>query len=444
MTVECKEIEYCKVKVHYIADADVITEKQEEVLDGLKKSKVKAPGVRAVPKSKNVRKKKGRKGRKKGRANRTFHNTDLYERSLKKRYSAQIKKSMERELISEAYDEVLFETKMKPIGYPEISNINFGDGAFECDLLFLKKPEFELQTYKGIKVPKPHEDESATERAEKMMQMLRERHGDVVPYGDDDVVVKGDNVTIDIKGFVGDESIELLNRTGVLYTAGEHEINEFDENLYGMKPGEERSFDVVFEDVERFHEDVRGKTITFHVNLHMGTKTILCPLDDEFAIKMGYKTADEMRAEAEGSASAQLKNQYRQEVAQQVLKRLTDVHDFEVPAWLMVMESQNHVRELQLKWDDLTEEQIDSINKKSREKIKLSMILDSIRDEEPESSFSNEELILHLKKRFQEAGKNPEEELSRAAGDGRLIGLLASLRDETTTLWLVEQSEIIE
>ena len=41
MTVECEEFEYCKVKVNYSADSDLVLEKREEVLDAVKKMNVK-------------------------------------------------------------------------------------------------------------------------------------------------------------------------------------------------------------------------------------------------------------------------------------------------------------------------------------------------------------------------------------------------------------------
>jgi len=442
MAVECEEFEYCKVKVHYIADSDLVVEKREEAISELKKMKVKVPGFRTAPKNIHT-KKKGKSKRKKNKKPKNYKNSLTYERSLKKAFGDHINSAIKKELVAEAYDEVLFETKMKPIGYPEISGSNLDGDTFECDLVFYKRPEFELGEYKGFDVPPPHVEETATARAQKMIQMLRERHGEIVSYGEEDFVQDKDSVTLDVKSVCDGKEIEHLTKKGMLYTVGQNTMEEFDQNLFGMKPGEERVFDIMFEDKETVVEELRNSRVTFTVNLHMGTKLIPCSLDDEFAKKLGYKKYEEMRMEAEGTASSQIEQQRRQQITHQVLTRILSNHDFEVPSWLVLKESQLAAYQLQLKWDELDDDQIKNLNEQSTEKVKLTMVLESIRENEPDAVFSEEELISKLRMNLEMNGKNPDEVLSRAHKDGTLIGLLASLKDEATIAWLVEQSNII-
>ena len=46
MTVECEEFEYCKVKVHYVADPDLVQEKRDEIVSNIKRAKPKISGFR--------------------------------------------------------------------------------------------------------------------------------------------------------------------------------------------------------------------------------------------------------------------------------------------------------------------------------------------------------------------------------------------------------------
>ncbi len=420
MTVECEEFEYCKVKVHYTADPELVEEKRDEVVSTIKKSKVRLPGFRP------------------GRA------SDLAIRvKLKKQINAMVK----QELVGEAYDETLFETKMKPVFYPEIHESRLDGNNFECEMTFLKKPDFELQQYKGFSIPKPHVEMSASEMAEKMIDRLRWQHADPIPYGENDVVQPGDQVTLDVTASDPndpDGDLSSLTKEGSLYTIGANPIPEIDQKMYGMKAGEEREFDILFDESEDLAEVVRGKRIKFRVKIHMGTKRTPLPLNDELAQKAGLKTYDELRQQAEQAASTQIENNIQQQITDQVMKRILDAHDFEIPTWHILMESQKFVADQNVVWDDLTDEQIDNINAQSKDKIKLSLILDAIRENEPDAVYSDQEMINKIQAQLESQGQNADQIMSSLARDGSLIGTIAALKDRSTVQWLVDQSEIVE
>ena len=442
MTVQCEEFEYCKVKVSYSADSELVLEKRDEVLEAVKKQNVKVPGFRQASKRANTKKKAGKKSRNSGKKN--FKDSRFYETALKKQYRKYIEEQVTKELVAEAYDEVLHETKMKPIGYPDITSSKLDEEVFECEMVFMKMPDFELKEYTGFDIPTPHQDEMSNVRAQSMIQTLRERNSDTVLYGENDFLQDGDNVTLDVLSMCDGEKVETFTKNGLPYFVGRGTFQDFDHSIYGMKPGEERTFDIVFPETEDINEEIRGKRVTFTVTLNAGTKTILPALDDDFANKLGFETFDKLLGEAIGTASSQLDKEKKQLISNQVLGRILENHEFEVPAWFVLMESQNAVRSLGSKWSDMTELDIDELNKQSVKKLKLSMILDAIRDEEPEAVFSEQEVLNTIRANIENNGGNPEEVLSSAQKDGTLIGLVARLRDQATIEWLISKSTVID
>ncbi len=428
MPIECKEIEYCKIHVHYTADPALVEDKRDEALFLMKKSKVKVPGFRA------------------GKASDT---------AIKVKLKKHIDNWVQRELVSAAYDEVLHETQMKPIGYPDISNVVIDDTEFHCDMLFMKKPDFELQEYDGIEVPKPHMESTSTELTEKMIQDLRERHGDVVPYGENDFVQKGDQVTLDFFAYLNGEKVEEISSEGLLVKAGTSPIPEFDDNIMGMSPGEKREFRLKLTkenltehglDKDLF-EKLMDSVIDCHAHVHMGTKMIPCALDDEFAKKLNYETYDELRTAVEGSASGQIKMQEEQLISQQLIRKLVDAHDFEVPTWLVLMEAQQVAAKDGIDWNKVSDEEKDNFNKRAKRNVKFSLIMDSIREEEPDVNFSDRELIESFKRHLMSSGRSQEDAdmiISMSQKDGTLVGMLASLRNDATLKWLTTKAKIIE
>jgi len=144
------------------------------------------------------------------------------------------------------------------------------------------------------------------------------------------------------------------------------------------------------------------------------------------------------------SACRQLDLVKHQMIAQQIITKLVEAHDFEVPPWLMLMESQNLARQQRMDWEKLEDEHKAALNERAKQSVKLSLILDSIREAEPEAMFSDDELLRNIKARADAMGQNGDEVLSRAQKDGSLFGMIASLRDEATIQWIVEKSKIIE
>jgi trigger factor len=417
MAMQVNEIEYCKVNVHYTVEGDAVKDKISDTVRNLKKNKVRVPGYRP------------------GKA------SDLAIRvHLKKHINEKVKE----ELVAQAYDDILFETKMKPIGYPQIMNSQLNGDNFLVDMLFLKKPEFELKGYKDLELPKPHMETTVENMTQHLLQQLREFHGDTMPYSETDFVQMGDQITMDVKVELDGKPMDSLAKEGVLYKVGERMFEGFDDSILGMTAGEERKFELVLGGLEGSIEDQKA---TFIVNIHMGTKKTPCPLDDTLAEKAGFKNFEELLQAATGRASGRMQENERNMLSQQVINKLLENNQFEVPAWLTNMEAQRLAQQNNVKLEEMGEEGSKYMVEQAEKQVRLSLILDSIRDAEPESVFSNQELINSMTNRLMQAGHTEQSAgqlLKQAERQGSLYGMMAQLKDEITLQWLVEHSKIVE
>ena len=95
MEVQVNEVDYCKLEVQYSADPDVVESKRDEVMQSLKK--IKIPGFR------------------KGKAP---------ESAIKMKMSKEIATTVIEHMKAQAYDDVVFETEIKPIAYPQFEDVN--------------------------------------------------------------------------------------------------------------------------------------------------------------------------------------------------------------------------------------------------------------------------------------------------------------------------------
>lgn len=410
--IQVQEKEDCKVEVQYVADPEKVLEIRATVVDEIfeEASKVAIPGYR------------------KGKAPLS---------AVKSRFRKTIEERTQRELVTKANNDIIFETKMKTMFYPQVLHSNLNNAYFECNLLFMKKPDFELKEYKGFEIPKPHSPKTPAELAEQMLQELRVKYGDVVPFGETDFVQTNDKVTMDVRCVLGDKEIPELTKQGEFYSVGGGFYKEFDDNILGMTSGEERSFDVLWDTQTQ-------ERATFTVKIHMGVKNVPAALDDAFAQKLGLDDLDKLRSEVEGSATKKVQEFERRALVEQIVARLKSGHDFTVPNWLVLLDAQQMASQHNLKWDDVDPASKQMLEGKARERLKNTLIFDAIREAEPELQLSSNEILTVLRNKIIEQGEDPGKFLVEAQQSGRLYGIIAALQQEATLDWLISQSKIIE
>lgn len=403
MEVNSQELEYCKLLVSYQGDFSTIETKRKKVLNDFRKLTV--PGYRP------------------GKAS---------DDALRAHYKKEMEEAVKSEMLNHALDDILFETKAKPVGQPQVVEAKLSDFGFSCQMMILKKPDFELKNYKEFELPKPHQEIDEAGMAEKILQELRQRSGEVVPYGENDFVQMGDRITMDLT--VSEEGQEPVSEEGALYEVGSNVISGLDDNLQGMAPDEEREFDV----------DTSEKKFHVKVKVHMGMRIIPADATDEFAERFGYKDMTDMMANLTATASQRLEMDAQGQLQYQVNKRLVAEHQFEVPEWLLKMETQMTAARQGLNFAELEEKVQAGITEEAKEQIRLTFILDSIRDKEPESVCSNEETMNYLVSFLQSRGQDPKEGIKALEESGKLLGLVAQIRNEYTTQWVVDTCKVVE
>lgn len=410
MECEVKEIEYCKVQVHYESSPDVVVEKRREALAQL--DDVKIPGFRKGKASPDV---------------------------LKVRFKKNIEEWVKREMLSVAYDDVLFETKMKPIGYPQFLSSHLSGNKFICDLVVMKKPDFDLAEYKEIEIPKPHQPQTVTEIAEAMVQELRIKFGDYQPYEDGNFVENNDRITMDIETYIDGNKIEEACKVGHLYDVGS--IPELDSNIFGMVPEDEREFEMKLPETfgPYANQDAKLKVI-----VHMGMKIIPSPLNDELAQKAGFATYDELHEKAMMAASGKLQSIEQALISSQLTKKLVAAHDFEIPTWLISMETQQIAAKDGIDLAKLTQEEQETYKNTAIDNVKLALILDSIREAEPEADLTDQEAANMVKQQLSQRTQDVENIFTQIQKNGQLVGMIAHLKNQFSLQWLSNKAKIVE
>lgn len=198
------------------------------------------------------------------------------------------------DLAGKAFRFAVEEQKLDTVGQPTFKDANVDDDkvlllSFETAIY----PEVTLGDYKGIEAEK--EDDTITDaNVDEYLQEMLKRNGRQTET--EDAAKMGDTVVIDFEGFLDGTAFDGGKGEGHHLELGSNSfIPGFEEQLVGIKAGEEKTIDVTFP--EDYHaEDLKGKAVKFNIKCSQVLKTELPALDDEFAKDVSqFDTLDEYK-----------------------------------------------------------------------------------------------------------------------------------------------------
>jgi trigger factor len=198
------------------------------------------------------------------------------------------------------------------------------DYAFTLKVQTLPVPT--LGEYKGLEVPK-REAEVTEEQVSAQLAMLQERLASLQPV-EDRAVQTGDFVLMDLAGTRDGEPIEGAQGKDQMYeVGGGNLIPGFEEELVGVKAGEDKSFDVTFP-ADYHAEELAGQPATFAVTVKEIKEKVVPDLDDAFAADVSeFETMDELRNDVrerlQAAAEAGAQREFRAAAVEKAVEHAT-------------------------------------------------------------------------------------------------------------------------
>jgi trigger factor len=246
----------------------------------------------------------------------------LVERSVDKEYIAS---RAAQNLISDLYPQILQETQINPVDYPNVSIVSSDEGKpFVFSVEVEVYPEVKLGNYKGINVSRLPTAVSE-EDIEKVIGSLRDRFA---RYEDkkDGTAAQGDLLEIDVEAKEGETVFPSLTVNNVKLVLGEGMFaHEFDQQLVGASAGEVRNFSVSFP-AGHYLQEAAGKVLDFKVAVKKVSGKENVALDDAFAKQVGRfgtlaELRDQIRANLEIEKKQDSDADLRNKLVEEILKK---------------------------------------------------------------------------------------------------------------------------
>ena len=197
-------------------------------------------------------------------------------------------------ILPDAYEAAVKEQELEVVGYPqvELESCTKDGVVFKCTVAVY--PEVKLGQYKGLEAPKAEVKVVAADVNARLKEMA-DRNSRLVSV--ERAVKKGDTADIDFEGF----------DNGVAFDGGKGEnfdleigsgsfVPGFEDQLVGMKAGEEKDIDITFP--ENYTPELAGKPVVFHVKVNEVKHKEVPAIDDEFAKDVSeFDTLEELKAD---------------------------------------------------------------------------------------------------------------------------------------------------
>lgn len=259
---------------------------------------------------------------------------------LERYYGDEVLADVTRSMVTETLPAALEENEIIPLTMPAVENETIKRGqSFVYTAIMEVRPKFELKDYLGLEANKPKVDIS-DEMVENQIEQIQKSRGQLNSLEEDRPAKMDDYVVIEYKAFENGESLEGIHSDNYLLRLGSNDFHlDFEKDILGLKKGDHKEIQIRFED-DYFHKGLAGKTVNFKVKLIEIKELEVPELDDEFAKNLGadINTLAELTDKVKSELIAQEEKKADQDVKKQLLDKISENMEFELPDSLVESE----------------------------------------------------------------------------------------------------------
>lgn len=372
---------------------------------------------------------------------------------IRKRFRKELADQVKQKVLMQSLEQISEDEDLEPINVPNLDPEAFeipDEGDFEYEFDVEVRPEFDLPNYKGLKIDRPTREISDADVNE-YVDLVREDYGHLEPV--EEPVSAGDVVTVDVvfthNGVELRKFDELSVRVRPVLRLQDGELKGFDTLMKGAVAGDTREADITIS-LEADNVEMRGESVhaAFAV---LDVKRLRLPeMDAALFVRINADDEADFRQRVRQMLERQVTYQQRQATRQQVLERITESADWELPEDLVKKQVENALRrevlemrqagftprEIRARENELRQESITMTRKNLKEHFVLDRIAEEEKIEVNASDIDNEITLMAL-----QSGDNPRRVRARLQKSGVIENLEAQIRERKAVDVILEHAE---
>ena len=235
-------------------------------------------------------------------------------------------------VLQDAYTKAMEESKLVPVVQPSVDLKSLSEDGVEFTFKIITKPEVKVKKYKGLNI-QPETVEVTDDEVNHELGHLLERYTELVTKEDGEVE-DGNVAVIDFEGFKDGVAFDGGKGENYSLEIGSHTfIPGFEEQVIGMKTGEEKEIEVTFPE-DYGAKDLAGAKATFKVVVHEIKEKQNRELDEEFFEDLGMEgvnSEETLKEEIKKSISAQKEMDAENKYIDAILEAISKNVEVDIP-----------------------------------------------------------------------------------------------------------------
>jgi len=317
MKYDVKSEKGCKKVIEVVVDSETIEKAKSKVIKSIKENAVV-------------------NGYRKGK---------VPEEIIKTQFADKIKEEVLKEAVNNSYMEIMKELQLKIVTDPNIAEIKYNENnEILYKIIVEVAPEFEISDYKNIKIKEKKSGEITEKDIERELNKLRQYRG-TLKKAEHEKVKEGDFAVVSIAAFIDNQAVAELTTENYTINVGSNTVlKEIEDGIKGMKREEEKEIKLTFPE-DYFNKNYAGKKALFKVKLNEINEMQLPEANDEFAKTIGnFNSISELKDKIKEELQKQIDIDLKNYKIDQIIEKLLQENDFDIPEGLVIMEMNNLTR----------------------------------------------------------------------------------------------------
>ena len=267
------------------------------------------------------------------------------EEIIKTQFADKIKEEVLKEAVNNSYMEIMKELQLKIVTDPNIAEIKYNENnEILYKIIVEVAPEFEISDYKNIKIKEKKSGEITEKDIERELNKLRQYRG-TLKKAEHENVKEGDFAVVSIAAFIDNQAVAELTTENYTINVGSNTVlKEIEDGIKGMKREEEKEIKLTFPE-DYFNKNYAGKKALFKVKLNEINEMQLPEANDEFAKTIGnFNSISELKDKIKEELQKQIDIDLKNYKIDQIIEKLLQENDFDIPEGLVIMEMNNLTR----------------------------------------------------------------------------------------------------
>jgi trigger factor len=312
---------------------------------------------------------------------------------VRKMFGRDLMGELINKLVEDTNQKALEENELRPAGQPDVhldgdmEAIVKGEADLAYHMHIDVMPEFTPADIAGLTITRPVAEVS-DEQIDEALGRIAEQNTQFEPRGKTAKAKDGDAVVIDFVGKVDGVAFEggAAEQQSVVLGANRF-IPGFEEQLLGVKTGEKKELNVTFPE-DYPSADLAGKEAVFEVTVHEVRAPKTPELDDDFAKGLGLEDLAQLKGLVKDQIKAEHDGASRAKAKRDLLDKLDEAHDFDLPPNMVEQEFNQIWQQLQTEMDagrvsdedkaKSEDELKDEYRKISERRVRLGLVLAEI------------------------------------------------------------------